>query len=63
MMLFLFNLNNMVFYTESDWRGVMNHIFKLAFIFIINIIFLINASATTMDKDKFVEANGIKIHY
>ncbi|TMM71474.1 alpha/beta hydrolase, partial [Salmonella enterica subsp. enterica serovar Newport] len=24
MMLFLFNLNNMVFYTESDWRGVMN---------------------------------------
>ncbi|HFH6180955.1 TPA: hypothetical protein ACWO5E_004043, partial [Salmonella enterica subsp. enterica serovar Muenchen] len=20
MMLFLFNLNNMVFYTESDWR-------------------------------------------
>lgn len=41
----------------------MNHIFKLAFIFIINIIFLINASATTMDKDKFVEANGIKIHY
>ncbi|HFJ1053156.1 TPA: hypothetical protein ACISYD_001313, partial [Salmonella enterica subsp. enterica serovar Saintpaul] len=26
MMLFLFNLNNMVFYTESDWRGVMNHI-------------------------------------
>ncbi|EPH8088197.1 hypothetical protein, partial [Salmonella enterica] len=25
MMLFLFNLNNMVFYTESDWRGVMNH--------------------------------------
>ncbi|HGA8547346.1 TPA: hypothetical protein ACITOI_004287, partial [Salmonella enterica subsp. enterica serovar Virchow] len=28
MMLFLFNLNNMVFYTESDWRGVMNHIFK-----------------------------------
>ncbi|EPC4140525.1 TPA: hypothetical protein ACGH1C_003653, partial [Salmonella enterica subsp. enterica serovar Enteritidis] len=22
MMLFLFNLNNMVFYTESDWRGV-----------------------------------------
>ncbi|MDI5405235.1 hypothetical protein MJM25_29265, partial [Salmonella enterica subsp. enterica serovar Lubbock] len=24
---------------------------------------LINASATTMDKDKFVEANGIKIHY
>ncbi|HFG6732300.1 TPA: hypothetical protein ACIU9R_002654, partial [Salmonella enterica subsp. enterica serovar Birkenhead] len=21
MMLFLFNLNNMVFYTESDWRG------------------------------------------
>ncbi|HFG7785637.1 TPA: hypothetical protein ACIUA0_004192, partial [Salmonella enterica subsp. enterica serovar Virchow] len=23
MMLFLFNLNNMVFYTESDWRGVM----------------------------------------
>ncbi|PNU95608.1 alpha/beta fold hydrolase, partial [Salmonella enterica] len=52
MMLFLFNLNNMVFYTESDWRGVMNHI-----------IFLINASATTMDKDKFVEANGIKIHY
>ncbi|EDJ4263486.1 alpha/beta hydrolase [Salmonella enterica] len=63
MMLFLFNLNNMVFYTESDWRGVMNHIFKFAFIFIINIIFLINASATTMDKDKFVEANGIKIHY
>ncbi|EHO5625525.1 alpha/beta hydrolase [Salmonella enterica] len=53
----------MVFYTESDWRGVMNHIFKFAFIFIINIIFLINASATTMDKDKFVEANGIKIHY
>ncbi|EDV7046325.1 alpha/beta hydrolase, partial [Salmonella enterica subsp. enterica serovar Worthington] len=52
MMLFLFNLNNMVFYTESDWRGVMNHIFKFAFIFIINIIFLINASATTMDKDK-----------
>ncbi|EDD2044438.1 alpha/beta hydrolase, partial [Salmonella enterica] len=49
MMLFLFNLNNMVFYTESDWRGVMNHIFKLEFIFIINIIFLINASATTMD--------------
>lgn len=41
----------------------MNHIFKLAFIFIINIIFLINASATTMDKDKFVEVNGIKIHY
>lgn len=41
----------------------MNHIFKFAFIFIINIIFLINASATTMDKDKFVEANGIKIHY
>lgn len=41
----------------------MNHIFKLAFIFIVNIIFLINASATTMDKDKFVEANGIKIHY
>ncbi|EHL6507859.1 alpha/beta hydrolase, partial [Salmonella enterica] len=37
MMLFLFNLNNMVFYTESDWRGVMNHIFKLEFIFIINI--------------------------
>ncbi|HHW8757020.1 TPA: alpha/beta fold hydrolase [Salmonella enterica] len=63
MILFLFNLNNMVFYTESDWRGVMNHIFKFAFIFIINIIFLINASATTMDKDKFVEANGIKIHY
>ncbi|TLX27811.1 alpha/beta hydrolase, partial [Salmonella enterica subsp. enterica serovar Newport] len=58
MMLFLFNLNNMVFYTESDWRGVMNHIFKLAFIFIVNII-----SATTMDKVKFVEANGIKIHY
>ncbi|WP_408603859.1 hypothetical protein, partial [Salmonella enterica] len=28
----------MVFYTESDWRGVMNHIFKFAFIFIINII-------------------------
>ncbi|WP_408585305.1 hypothetical protein, partial [Salmonella enterica] len=27
----------MVFYTESDWRGVMNHIFKFAFIFIINI--------------------------
>ncbi|HGA4830939.1 TPA: hypothetical protein ACISVS_004276, partial [Salmonella enterica subsp. enterica serovar Oslo] len=27
MMLFLFNLNNMVFYTGSDWRGVMNHIF------------------------------------
>ncbi|MER3147013.1 alpha/beta fold hydrolase [Salmonella enterica] len=53
----------MVFYTESDWRGVMNHIFKFAFIFIINTIFLINASATTMDKDKFVEANGIKIHY
>ncbi|MCT6958662.1 hypothetical protein M1742_03305, partial [Salmonella enterica subsp. enterica serovar Typhimurium] len=24
MMLFLFNLNNMLFYTESDWRGVMN---------------------------------------
>ncbi|WP_238706282.1 hypothetical protein, partial [Salmonella enterica] len=23
MILFLFNLNNMVFYTESDWRGVM----------------------------------------
>ncbi|MEJ4014871.1 hypothetical protein, partial [Salmonella enterica] len=22
----------MVFYTESDWRGVMNHIFKFAFI-------------------------------
>ncbi|HFG8487401.1 hypothetical protein M1734_22965, partial [Salmonella enterica subsp. enterica serovar Yoruba] len=21
----------MVFYTESDWRGVMNHIFKFAF--------------------------------
>lgn len=41
----------------------MNHIFKLAFIFIINIIFLINATATTMDKDKFVEVNGIKIHY
>ncbi|HFG5770376.1 TPA: hypothetical protein ACGHYY_003451, partial [Salmonella enterica subsp. enterica serovar Liverpool] len=20
----------MVFYTESDWRGVMNHIFKFA---------------------------------
>lgn len=37
----------------------MNHIFKLAFIFIINIMFLINASATTMDKDKFVEANGL----
>ncbi|EBL6039236.1 alpha/beta hydrolase, partial [Salmonella enterica subsp. enterica serovar Kentucky] len=32
----------MVFYTKSDWRGVMNHIFKLAFIFIINIMFLIN---------------------
>lgn len=41
----------------------MNPIFKFAFIFIVNIIFLINASATTMDKDKFVEANGIKIHY
>ncbi|HHS1375833.1 TPA: hypothetical protein ACTDQ1_003580, partial [Salmonella enterica subsp. enterica serovar Agona] len=26
MILFLFNLNNMVFYTESNWRGVMNHI-------------------------------------
>ncbi|HGB4318407.1 TPA: hypothetical protein ACIVHK_003600, partial [Salmonella enterica subsp. enterica serovar Agona] len=23
MILFLFNLNNMVFYTESNWRGVM----------------------------------------
>ncbi|MGS9140077.1 hypothetical protein ACQWE9_24810, partial [Salmonella enterica subsp. enterica serovar Infantis] len=26
MMLFLFNLNKMVFNTESDCRGVMNHI-------------------------------------
>ncbi|ECG8589393.1 alpha/beta hydrolase [Salmonella enterica subsp. salamae] len=41
----------------------MNPILKLTFIFIINIIFLINASATTMAKDKFVEANGLNIHY
>lgn len=41
----------------------MNYIFKLVFIFIINIIFLINVLVIMMDKDKFVEVNGIKIYY